>query len=68
MPENPAPRPRTEAKIILGVVVLAAAILALFLIWGPELDFVTGATTGDDGALQAPAEVYGDPGAESAPQ
>ncbi len=54
MPQNPPPRPRSEAKIILGVAVLAAAILAIFLIWGPELDFVTGATTGDDGALQAP--------------
>lgn len=56
--EKPSPPARKEVKIFVGVLILAAVLLAVFLMWGPELRMVQGA--GEPG-IEAPTEIYSAP-------
>lgn len=57
-PSGRSPRPRLEGKVLMGVVVLAAVLLALFLFVDFGLDTAPVVSTPGDRGLEAPQEVY----------
>ena len=57
-PPGRSPRPRVEGKVLIGVAVVAAIILALFLFVDFGFDTAPVESTPGNRGLQAPSEVY----------